>query len=133
MESPGPKTILFVDDDPVLIQAYRTRLEQAGYIVKPAVDGLDAMRQMSLSSHDVIILDLYMPKFNGVEIMGFIRSNPKLKNVPVIVLSGNPIIDADGEPILQTACRRLLKASCTPSPVLTSTFEVTWPRLALVP
>ncbi len=124
METPGPKTILFVDDDPVLIQAYRKRLEQAGYIVKPAVDGLDAMRQMSLNTPDVIILDLFMPKFNGVEIIGFIRSNPKLNNVPVIVLSSNPIIDTDGEPILETANRRLLKGSCTPDTMLQAIGEV---------
>jgi len=129
METPAPKTILLVDDDPVLIQAYRPRLEKAGYTVKPAVDGLDAMRQMSLNTPDVIILDLLMPKFNGVEIMGFIRSNPKLKNVPVIVFSSNPIIDSDGEPILETANRRLLKGSCTPDSLLKAIGE----SLASVP
>jgi two-component system sensor histidine kinase and response regulator WspE len=118
METPAPKKILLVDDDPVLIQAYRPRLEAAGYAVQPAVDGLDAMRQMSLNPPDVIIMDLFMPKFNGVEIMGFIRSNPKLKHVPVIVLSSNQIIDSDGEPILETASRRLLKGSCTPDSLL---------------
>jgi CheY-like chemotaxis protein len=124
METTGPKTILLVDDDPVLIQAYRPRLESAGYTVKPAVDGLDAMRQMSLNTPDVIVLDLVMPKFNGVEIMGFIRSNPKLKSVPVIVLSSNQIIDSDGEPILETASRRLLKGSCTPANLLQAISEV---------
>lgn len=124
METVVPKTILFVDDDPVLIQAYRVRLEQAGYVFKPAVDGLDAMRQMSLNTPDVIILDLFMPKFNGVEIMGFIRSNPKIKNVPVIILSSNPIIDSDGEPILEMASRRLLKGICTPDTLLQAISEV---------
>jgi CheY-like chemotaxis protein len=65
-----------------------------------------------------------MPKFNGVEIMGFIRSNPKLKSVPVIVLSSNQIIDSDGEPILETASRRLLKGSCTPANLLQAIREV---------
>jgi two-component system sensor histidine kinase and response regulator WspE len=124
METVASKTILFVDDDPVLIQAYRVRLEQAGYVFKPAVDGLDAMRQMSLNTPDVIILDLFMPKFNGVEIMGFIRSNPKIKNVPVIILSSNPIIDSDGEPILEMASRRLLKGFCTPDTLLQAISEV---------
>jgi len=124
METPAPKTVLLVDDDPVLIQAYRVGLERAGYAVKAAVDGLDAMRQMSLTTPDVIILDLFMPKFNGVEIMGFIRSNPKIKNVPVIILSSNPIIDADGEPILEMASRRLLKGSCTPDTLLQAIGEV---------
>jgi CheY-like chemotaxis protein len=124
MDTPAPKIILFIDDDPTLIMAYRTRLAQAGYIVHPAGDGLEAMRQLAVSLPDVIILDLVMPKFNGVEIMGFIRSNPKLKNTPVIVLSSQSIIDSEGEPILETAYRRLIKDTCTPDLLLQTISEV---------
>ncbi len=124
MTASETKLILFVDDDPVLIMAYRTRLIQEGYEVQPASDGLEAMRCMALRPPDVIILDLLMPKFNGVEIMGFIRSNPKLKDKPVIVLSSNSIIDSDGEPILETAHRRLIKGLCTPDDMLETIREV---------
>jgi CheY-like chemotaxis protein len=82
------------------------------------------MRQLAVSLPDVIILDLVMPKFNGVEIMGFIRSNPKLKNTPVIVLSSQSIIDSEGEPILETAYRRLIKDTCTPDLLLQTISEV---------
>lgn len=104
--------------------AYRTRLAQAGFTVQTADDGLQAMRQLALSIPDAIILDLVMPKFNGVEIMGFIRSNPKLKNTPVIVLSGRSIIDAEGEPILETAYRRLIKDTCTPDMIVAALQEI---------
>jgi CheY-like chemotaxis protein len=124
MDNPAPKTILFIDDDPTIILAYRTRLTQAGYVVQPAGDGLEAMRQLALTVPDVIILDLVMPKFNGVEIMGFIRSNPKLKNTPVIVLSGQSIIDSDDEPILETAYRRLIKGACSPDKMLEAIQEL---------
>jgi two-component system phosphate regulon response regulator PhoB len=124
MDKPAPKTVLFIDDDPVLIMAYRTRLAQAGFTVQTADDGLQAMRQLALSIPDAIILDLVMPKFNGVEIMGFIRSNPKLKNTPVIVLSGRSIIDAEGEPILETAYRRLIKDTCTPDMIVAALQEI---------
>ncbi len=118
MGDPSTKTILFIDDDPVVLMAYRTCLVQAGYHVEPARDGLEAMRQIAVSAPDVIILDLRLPKFNGVELMGFIRSNPKLKNTPVIVLSTHSIIDADDEPMLETAFRRLIKETCTPASIL---------------
>jgi CheY-like chemotaxis protein len=124
MDKLAPKTVLFIDDDPVLIMAYRTRLAQAGFAVQTAADGLEAMRQLASSIPDAIILDLVMPKFNGVEIMGFIRSNPKLKNTPVIVLSGRSIIDADGEPILETAYRRLIKDTCTPDLIVSALREI---------
>lgn len=118
MSNPPTKTILFIDDDPVILMAYRTCLVQAGFQVEPARDGVEAMRQIALLTPDVIILDLMLPKFNGVELMGFIRSNPKLKNTPVIVLSTHSIIDADGEPMLETAYRRLIKETCTPASIL---------------
>ena len=124
MENPAPKTILFIDDDPTIILAYRARLTQAGYVVQPAADGLEAMRQLAVTVPDIIILDLVMPKFNGVEIMGFIRSNPKLKNTPVIVLSGQSIIDSDDEPILETAYRRLIKGACSPDKMLEAIQEL---------
>lgn len=124
MDNPAPKTILFIDDDPTIILAYRTRLTQAGYVVQPAGDGLEAMRQLALTVPDIIILDLVMPKFNGVEIMGFIRSNPKLKNTPVIVLSSQSIIDSEGEPILETAYRRLIKGACSPDKMLEAIQEL---------
>ena len=124
MDNPAPKTILFIDDDPTIILAYRTRLTQAGYVVQPAVDGLEAMRQLAVTIPDIIILDLVMPKFNGVEIMGFIRSNPKLKNTPVIVLSSQSIIDSDDEPILETAYRRLIKGACSPDKMLEAIQEL---------
>jgi CheY-like chemotaxis protein len=124
MDNPAPKTILFIDDDPTIILAYRTRLTQAGYVVQPAGDGLEAMRQLALTVPDIIILDLVMPKFNGVEIMGFIRSNPKLKNTPVIVLSSQSIIDSDDEPILETACRRLIKGASSPDKMLEAIQEL---------
>lgn len=118
MDNSAAKTILFIDDDPIVLMAYRTRLVQAGFVVEPARDGLEAMRQLALLTPDVIILDLMLPKFNGVEIMGFIRSNPKLRNIPVIVLSTHSIIDAEGEPMLETAQRRLIKETCTPADML---------------
>src|SRR5271168_3194330 len=124
MDIPAPKIILFIDDDPTLILAYRTRLTQAGYAVQPAGDGLEAMRHLAVSTPDIIILDLIMPKFNGVEIMGFIRSNPKLKNTPVIVLSSQSIIDSDDEPILETAYRRLIKGACSPDKMLEAIKEL---------
>jgi CheY-like chemotaxis protein len=124
MSDSAAKVVLFIDDDPVVLMAYRTRLVQAGFQVEPARDGVEAMRQLALAAPDVIILDLMLPKFNGVEIMSFIRGNAKIKNTPVIVLSTNSIIDANGEPMLETAQRRLIKETCTPAVLIDAINEV---------
>ncbi len=122
-----PKTILFVEDDLVVMTAYRNRLEKAKYHVETAADGVEAMKHLMLLTPDVIILDLMLPKVNGVDVMRFIRKTPRLQKTPVIVLSTNSIIDGKSDSILETAQRRLIKETCTPATMLAAVEEVLQP------
>ena len=122
---PGkPKTIVFIEDNTVVLTAYRHRFQAAGFAVKTAQDGLEAMKLLSQIVPDVIVLDLMLPKFNGVEVLKFIQSNARLATVPVIVLSTNSIIDASEEYVLEGAEKRLLKSSCTPAIVVKAVHEL---------
>ena len=58
-----PKTILYAEDDEVTLYAYASRLEQAGYIVQTAVDGLEAIKCLHHFPPDLMLLDLMLPKF----------------------------------------------------------------------
>ena len=118
MNATGGKIILFIEDDPVVQAAYRRGLENGGFHIESALDGIEAMRKLALFSPDVIILDLMLPKLNGVEVLRFMRKTPRLNGVPVIVLSTNSIIDAGSEELLQTAHSRLIKDNCTPASIL---------------
>jgi len=118
MSETGGKIILFVEDDPVIQAAYRRGLEKGGFHIEAAMDGIEAMRKLSMFSPDVIILDLMLPKVNGVEVMKFMRKTPRLSAVPVIVLSTNSIIDGASEQLLETAHTRLIKDICTPAVIL---------------
>jgi CheY-like chemotaxis protein len=120
MSASGGKIILFVEDDPVVLTAYRRGLEHAGYHIEAAVDGIEAMRKLALFAPDVIILDLMLPKLNGVEVLKFMRKSPRLASVPVIVLSTNSIIDGGSELILEATYRRLIKDNCTPAAILSA-------------
>jgi CheY-like chemotaxis protein len=113
MDTSVSKTILYVEDDLVALTAYRNRLLQEGFYVESAKDGLEAMKLLSLFVPDLVVLDLMLPKFNGVDVLKFIQSNPHLKTVPVIVLSTNSIIDAAQESMLERADKRLIKDLCT--------------------
>jgi chemosensory pili system protein ChpA (sensor histidine kinase/response regulator) len=108
------KTILFVEDSEVELLAYKSMLERAGYCVQTAKDGLLAMRVLHNIVPDLVLLDLVLPRFDGVEVLKFIRANDRLKAVPVIIFSTNSIIDTQDEPVLEGACRRLLKSQCSP-------------------
>ena len=118
------KTILFVEDSEVELLAYRKVLEQAGYCVQAAKDGLEAMRLLHNIVPDLVLLDLVLPRFDGIEVLKFIRGDSGLKAIPVIIFSTNSIIDAQDEPLLAKTTKRLLKCQCTPSIMLQTLREV---------
>ena len=66
-----------------------------GYTVITAQDGLDAMKQALSSRIDVVITDAIMPHLSGVELARFLRSNPKLSQLPIIMLTGQENKKAD--------------------------------------
>ncbi len=107
------KTILYVEDDPVVQTAYGRRLEREGFSIESARDGLEAMKVLLRLVPDLVVLDLMLPKFDGGEVLKFMQANPRLKTVPVIILSTNSIVDADEEYVLEGANRRFIKDQCT--------------------
>lgn len=107
------RVIVYAEDDLVTLTAYKNRLEQEGFEVKGARDGVEAMKIMNASVPDLVLLDLQLPRINGGDVLKFIRTNPKLKAVPVVILSTNSIVDVPHEPYLEHADRQLIKENCT--------------------
>ncbi len=108
------KTILFVDDNPIVVQAYRMALERAGYKVEIAGDGLAAMKVLLTLKPDAVLLDLMMPIVDGKYVLKFIRSQPELESTRVIILSDATIADRGLEVRDLNPDRLLLKSECTP-------------------
>jgi len=108
----------------VSLVAYRQRLEKEGFSVEMARDGLEAMRILLRLVPDLVVLDLMLPRFDGGEVLKFMQANPRLKTVPVIILSTNSIIDADEEYVLEGACQRFIKGQCTMSMVLEAVHKL---------
>lgn len=118
------KNIFFVEDSEVERLAYQRVLERAGYQVHIARDGLEGLRLLHGIVPDLVLLDLLLPKFDGVEVLKFMRSTPRLKTVPIVIFSTNSIIDAQDEPLLEGATRRLLKAQCNPATMLETIRDI---------
>lgn len=79
------KRILIVDDEPNLIKGLRFNLEQQdGYTVDEALDGEKALEKFEPKKYDLILLDLMLPKIDGMEVCQRIRS---ISNVPIIMLT----------------------------------------------
>jgi len=81
--------LLLVDDDPLILKLYRDGLRQQGFLVETAADGLAAVKQLTVAKPDLMVLDLMMPRFNGVDVLKFARSKPELADLPVILLSNS--------------------------------------------
>jgi len=81
------KKVLVVDDDANIRAVLEYRLKSENYTVRLAVDGLDALRQISMDDFDLVILDLMLPEIDGLNVLQRIKSDPRTSDVPVIILS----------------------------------------------
>lgn len=81
------RKIFIIEDTPQLADALSTTLQQEGFNVEIARDGEEAAARIQSAGADLVILDILMPKMNGLEFLKKMREEYKMQNVPVIVLS----------------------------------------------
>jgi DNA-binding response OmpR family regulator len=110
--------ILVVEDDSVLRDVLIAKLSKTGYIVSGAEDGEVAMDAMRKDKPDLILLDILMPKKDGMQVMEEINKDENLKGIPIIVVSNS------GQPVEVERARSLgardflIKAVFEPNEVL---------------
>jgi len=79
------KTILVVDDEPKIVGLARDYLEHAGFAVVSASDGTEALARARTDHPDLVVLDLSLPKLDGLDVARALRRD---SNVPIVILSG---------------------------------------------
>ena len=82
------KSVLVVDDEWRTREMLRMFLELEGYEVFEAEDGLDAIEKASLYNPDVMVLDVMMPRMDGITACKNLRADKKTADLPIIMLSG---------------------------------------------
>jgi two-component system cell cycle response regulator len=80
-------TVLIADDSLVIRAVVRSGLEQEGYRVIEAVDGLAALEQCRQQPPDVVLLDIEMPGLDGYEVLSELKRDAQLTNIPVVFLT----------------------------------------------
>lgn len=80
-------TILLIEDDSLVAGMYQTKLSLMGYTVRVAADGEEGWTMLTSNPPDVLLLDIVLPKRDGFEILSAIRKDPKLKHLPVLLLT----------------------------------------------
>jgi CheY-like chemotaxis protein len=81
------QTILVADDEWEVRELVRTILEWEDYAVVEAKDGEDALAQARAIQPDLILLDVRMPKMNGLDVLESLQADPTLASIPVVMLS----------------------------------------------
>jgi two-component system sensor histidine kinase and response regulator WspE len=86
-ETHGPKRILVVDDSITVRELERQLLENQGYKVDVAVDGVDGWNAVRSGRYDLVVSDIDMPRMDGIQLVTHIKEDDRLRNIPVIVVS----------------------------------------------
>ena len=121
---PKGSRVLMADDDKMLIDMYKERLELAGYIVTLCRNGEEALGKIREAKPDIVLLDIMMPKINGYEALASIKSDPATKDIPVIMLSAL-MRDFNREKAVEAgADDYLIKSEAMPADVVTKIEQV---------
>ena len=81
------KCVLIVDDDPLIARMYENKMRLDGYDVDVAFNGEEAISSVRKKTPNLILLDIMMPKLNGVETLKLLKVEEKTKHIPVIILT----------------------------------------------
>ena len=83
----APFTVLAVDDDPLIRELMRAKLEGERCRVITAADGLVALEVLEHQDVDIVLLDLDMPRMNGFDVLARMKARPRWREIPVMVVS----------------------------------------------
>jgi CheY-like chemotaxis protein len=83
------RRILIGDDEPNVLKVTKTRLEHEGYEVVTAADGEEVLEQAVAGKIHLILLDVKMPKLNGLDVCRALKREERTAGIPVIVYSGS--------------------------------------------
>ena len=81
------KKILIVDDKLEVVELVNATLEGEDYQVIDASDGREALEKIKREKPDLVLLDVIMPKMDGLEVLSEAKKDPKTKDIPIIILT----------------------------------------------
>lgn len=106
--------VLLVDDEAPIIRMYKEKLQKEGFTVTSAENGTDAIATVANDRPDVILLDLVMPRTNGIDVLKKLKSDPMTATIPVYILTNVPEETVGGKKDTLGAAGYLFKAETEP-------------------
>lgn len=116
---PKPKLILLIEDEPKLLELYELALQQAGFAVATARDGVTGLERVREEQPDLVLLDILMPRVDGYEMLRRLKRDAATRDVPVVIFS-NLSQKEEIEKGLQLGAKDyIIKTSVTPATLAT--------------
>lgn len=122
-KSLADKKILVVDDEPFILKSLTFVLRKEGFHVESATNGLEALEIIRKEKPSLVFLDIMMPKMNGLEVCQWIRQDPQLRDIHVIILTAKGQ-EADREKGLQIGADEYMTKPFSPSMVVKRIREI---------
>ena len=97
------KTVLYIEDNPHNRRLVRRTLERRGYAIVEAVDGLSGLEMVRELKPPLVLLDIGLPKMDGMEVVSRIKADEALSHIPVIALTASAM-RGDRERFLEAGC-----------------------------
>lgn len=116
--------ILIIEDDPIVAHIYRSRLEKDGFKVETSSDGQAGFYRTHEFHPDAVLLDLMLPKMNGIEILKKLRAQPSFGPTPILVFTNAYVPNMIQEAFAAGATQVFNKATVTPRQIVDSLHAV---------
>lgn len=121
----APKSkVLVVDDDPAILEMYKERLAAAGYEVVAAATAEDGLSRSLEGKPDIILLDIRLPRTNGLDMLDVLKTTDTTKAIPVILLTALTGPEVRERALARGADDFLIKSESMPGDVVKKIEQV---------
>ncbi|HSX06749.1 MAG TPA: response regulator [Candidatus Saccharimonadia bacterium] len=117
-------SVLIVDDDPLLSRLYSRTLTHEGFIVEVAENGQEGLEKAKAFQPDIILLDIMMPKLNGIDTLTNLKANAQTKKIPVVMLTNLADSHTKSRTLEQGAVHYIIKTKHSPAAIAVLLKEV---------
>jgi DNA-binding response OmpR family regulator len=110
--------ILIIEDDYFIRELYERQLKKRGYDVISAADGAEGLVKAAEVTPSLILLDIMLPKLNGLDLLGTLKAKPETKDIPVVLLTNLGQESVIKEGFKLGAKGYLIKSAYTPEQIM---------------
>lgn len=116
--------ILIVEDDAIMQKIYNKKFQIEGFEVQTAADGEEGLNKIKSFMPDFVLMDVMLPKMNGIQALEKAKADPVTAQIPILVLSNLSTIDDSQTAIQKGAVGYMIKSDVTPSQVVAKVKEI---------